>query len=64
MIRAKGWTIGNTKDANLDEYYNSANSLKKLYFDVIIPGHGKIGGTELIEHTLNLAKKDQRKKTL
>lgn len=51
--------IGNTADANLNEWPNSVKNLREKYPNakVVVPGHGKWGGSELIDHTLELLKK-------
>ena len=50
--------LGNTADANLEQWAISINKLLKKYSDaeVVIPGHGNWGGIELLEHTLELLK--------
>ena len=49
-------SLGSIVDANLSEWPQSIQKVKEKYGDaeVVIPGHGKSGGTELIEHTLEL----------
>lgn len=50
--------LGNTTDANLEQWPISINKVLEKYPDaeVVIPGHGNWGGIELIEHTLELLK--------
>ncbi len=52
-----GW-IGNIGDANLDEWSETAIKIKREYGSakIVIPGHGKYGGTELIDYTIDLFK--------
>lgn len=57
MVRALEFDIGNTKDANLQTYESSLLNLQKLQAKIIIPGHGKIGGTDLLDHSLKLVQK-------
>jgi len=52
-------SIGNTADADLDSYPATLNKMRQKYGEamVLVPGHGKPGGLELIDHTVNLLKK-------
>lgn len=49
-------TIGNTSDANLNAWPRSIQKVIERYpeADLVIPGHGAWGSTELLLHTLNL----------
>ncbi|MHC4442126.1 MAG: subclass B1 metallo-beta-lactamase [Planctomycetota bacterium] len=51
-------TIGNTVDADLKSYPETLVRMIKEYGEamVVVPGHGKPGGLELIDHTENLLK--------
>jgi hypothetical protein len=53
----KGW-YGNIGDANLKEWSNTISKVKAKYGDakIVIPGHGKYGGTELLDYTIGLYK--------
>ena len=48
--------LGGTTDANADQWPSSVKKVLARYSDaeVVIPGHGKWGGIELVEHTLEL----------
>jgi len=48
--------LGSTTDANVEQWPISLNKLLEKYSDaeVVIPGHGKWGDTELIKHTIEL----------
>ena len=50
--------LGSTTDANIEQWPVSAKKVLEKYpdADVVIPGHGKWGGIELLEHTLGLLK--------
>lgn len=50
-----GW-IGNIADANLREWSKTAQRVKENYGNAkfVVPGHGKYGGVELIDYTINL----------
>lgn len=61
MVRAAGSTaLGNLGSANVDEWENSAKSLRKFEPRVVVPGHGPVGGRELIEETIVLAREARR----
>jgi len=51
--------LGNTADGNLKTYPETIEKVLKKFpeANIVIPGHGKPGGNELIRHTLALAKK-------
>ncbi len=42
---------GNVSDGNINEWEKNINKIKTKNYDLIIPGHGKEGGLELINHT-------------
>lgn len=50
--------IGNIEDANIKQWPTSVNKVLRKYSDaeIVIPGHGKWGSLELVEHTLDLFK--------
>jgi len=52
-------TLGNIKDANIKEWYSSAKKIMKKFSSakIVIPGHGEIGGKNLIKHTLQIIRK-------
>jgi metallo-beta-lactamase class B len=53
-IHSKG--LGNLSDAKLDEWYPTIQKITTKFTDVkiVIPGHGQVGGKELLEHTSKL----------
>lgn len=55
-MNSKG--LGSTTDADMEQWPISLGKLLEKYSDaeVVIPGHGKFGGIELIKHTLDLFK--------
>lgn len=57
-IRNDGGWVGNIGDANLKEWSKTAQNIKDEYGSakIVIPGHGKHGGAELIDYTINLYK--------
>jgi glyoxylase-like metal-dependent hydrolase (beta-lactamase superfamily II) len=52
-------SLGYTGEAYIDEWANSVEKLKNKYSElsIVVPGHGKIGGIQLLEHTKALAQK-------
>lgn len=54
-VNAKKGYLG---DANVNEWSNTVQKVKEAYPDVktIVPGHGKSGGKELLEYTIQLFK--------
>lgn len=50
--------LGSTTDANIEQWSASVSKILDKYPDaeLVIPGHGKWGGIELIKHTLELLK--------
>lgn len=56
-----GW-VGNIGDANLEEWSKTAERIKKEYGTAknVIPGHGRHGGAELIDYTIELYKTDNK----
>lgn len=59
-----GW-VGNIGDASLDKWSETILRVKNEYGSarIVIPGHGKYGGAELIDYTIGLYKIDSGKKT-
>ncbi|MBN1803806.1 MAG: subclass B1 metallo-beta-lactamase [Sedimentisphaerales bacterium] len=51
--------LGNIEDADLDEWPGTLKKIKEKYSDaeIVVPGHGRPGGTELIDHTIGLFKR-------
>lgn len=58
MIKEVGAGKGNLADATLKEWSNTVEKVKQEYPNVkiVIPGHGKIGGVELFDYTIELFK--------
>jgi glyoxylase-like metal-dependent hydrolase (beta-lactamase superfamily II) len=56
-----GW-VGNIADANLDCWSETVARVQKEYGSakIVIPGHGKHGGAELIDYTIGLYKVDNK----
>ena len=52
--------LGNIADADLKAWGPSVQNLKERYPDamVVVPGHGQVGGFELLQHAINLCPKN------
>ncbi len=58
LIRAKDAPdLGNTQDAVIDAWASSARRVQETFPQaaLVVPGHGAVGGLELLEHTAALA---------
>jgi metallo-beta-lactamase class B len=51
-----GRSLGYTREADLDGWPASVEALQRMYDEatLIVPGHGRPGGAELLSHTLEL----------
>ena len=49
--------LGNIADAVISDWAETVSKLKESYKSalIVVPGHGRIGGTELLTHTIELA---------
>lgn len=54
MVKAIGADKGNLADASTSQWANTIKKVKVLKPDVVIPGHGKFGGKELLDYTQKL----------
>lgn len=56
LIKESGAGKGNLEDANVKDWPETVRKLKAAYPDaaIIIPGHGKTGGKELLDYTIQL----------
>ncbi|WP_296701343.1 subclass B1 metallo-beta-lactamase [Algoriphagus sp.] len=59
MIKALGAGNGNLEDANVAEWSVTVSKIKTTFPEtkIVIPGHGKIGGMELLDYTIELFSK-------
>lgn len=57
-------SIGNIADAKTDEWVQTIEKVKTAFpkTNIVIPGHGKYGGFELLDHTINIVKEYLRTK--
>ncbi len=62
-IRNKNGWIGNIGDANIQEWSSTAKRIKEHYSSaqIVIPGHGIHGSSELIDYTIQLYDFSQKK---
>lgn len=53
----QGW-YGNIGDANLKDWSNTISKVKENYgtAEIVIPGHGRSGGVELLDYTIDMYK--------
>ncbi len=53
-------SLGNTADGDVQAYPMTLKNVRDAYPDaqIVVPGHGRWGGTELIDHTLTLCPKE------
>ncbi|WP_203257854.1 subclass B1 metallo-beta-lactamase [Hyunsoonleella ulvae] len=58
LIKSNNAGKGYLGDANVLEWSNTVASIKREYpnLEIVIPGHGKHGGIELLDYTINLFK--------
>ncbi len=56
LIKEVGAAKGNLEDANVAAWPGTVSKLKQKYpqAKIIVPGHGKPGGTELLDYTIHL----------
>lgn len=56
LIKEVGAGKGNLAEANPDEWAETVKRVKAKYPNtkIVIPGHGKYGGMELLEYTITL----------
>lgn len=54
--------LGNTAEADLKAYPDTLKNLLDVYksAEIVVPGHGEPGGTELVRHTMELCKKQKK----
>lgn len=59
MVKALGAGNGNLEDANVSQWSSTVNKVKSTFpeIKIVIPGHGKIGGTELLDYTVEMFSK-------
>ena len=55
LIKSMGAGKGNLADANVEAWSNTVRKIKKKYpkLQHVVPGHGKTGGIELLDYTID-----------
>ena len=63
MIKSMGAGKGNLNDANVAEWSRTVAKIKERYPDIehVVPGHGKSGGEELLDYTIEMFEGDTEK---
>lgn len=58
QVKALGSEKGNLADANVQAWSHTTRKIKKAYrkAKIVVPGHGNVGGTELLDYTIRLFK--------
>ncbi|WP_420321631.1 subclass B1 metallo-beta-lactamase [Flagellimonas sp.] len=56
LVKSVGSGKGNLEDADVSEWPNTVQKIKQEFphLKIVIPGHGKSGGMELLDHTIQL----------
>lgn len=59
MIKSLGAGKGNLEDATIEDWSATVSKVKSTFPEtmIVIPGHGKIGGTELLDYTIEMFSK-------
>ena len=62
QVKAIGAGKGNLNDANIHEWSNSIEKIKLAYPNIkyVIPGHGSIGGVDLLDFTIEMFAADRK----
>ena len=63
MVKSQNATnLGNVTDADVESWPKTLRKVKETYpsAKIVVPGHGRPGGTELIDHTINLCNNTNR----
>ena len=53
---------GNVSDGNIDAWKQSLKAIETDGYTIVIPGHGKPGGVELIDHTREVLEKNSKQR--
>lgn len=58
LIKELEASKGNLRDANIADWSNTVEKIKKEFpnLKIIVPGHGRYGNTKLLDYTINLFK--------
>lgn len=61
QVKALGAGKGNLNSANIHEWSNSIENVKKAYPEIqfVVPGHGKVGSIDLLDFTIEMFENDR-----
>lgn len=62
MVKEIGAGRGNLGDANLKQWSSTVRKIKTNYANavIVIPGHGEVGGTALLDYTIKMFEADAK----
>lgn len=64
IVRSHEWeSLGYVGDASIISWADSIKNIKSKYYDIdmIVPGHGTIGKSDILDHTIDLAESASNK---
>lgn len=64
IVRSHEWeSLGNVGDASISSWANSIKNIKSKKYDIItiVPGHGSVGTSDILDHTIDLAESASNK---
>lgn len=64
IVRSHEWeSLGNVGDASIISWANSIKNIKSKKYDIdlIVPGHGTVGKSDILDHTIDLAESASNK---
>jgi metallo-beta-lactamase class B len=63
IVSAEANKLGFIEDGNVNEWTKSIDNVKSQYVDIkiVVPGHGKVGGYDLLNHTIAIVNGFNRK---
>ena len=61
MVKALGAGFGNLNDADTILWARTIRNVGRQFpqAEIVIPGHGKVGGPELLDYTINMFEKQE-----
>lgn len=56
LVKGMGWNRGNLAEANVDAWAETVRKVKATFpeTEIVVPGHGNVGGNELLDYTIEL----------
>ena len=63
LVRSLDWqSLGNAADANVTQWADSIRNIQNTFpsIDFIIPGHGEMGGDDILSHTIKMVNKSTK----